>query len=496
MMMRADGPAAAWLPPLASLVGERLGLDYPPERWSDLERGMRAAALQAGAGSADVFAAALLSAPPRQHQLDTLAEALTIGETYFFRERRSFEILEQEILPPLIDARRSAGRQLRLWSAGCCTGEEAYSLAIVVDRLLPRRQEWQVTILGTDVNPAFLRAAARGDFGDWSFRGAPPGFRDRYFTRTAAQRWQLDPRIRQMARFRPLNLVQPGFPDWHTDTQAMDLILCRNVLMYFSPDRMQQVLGRLEHALADGGWLSVSAAEATVKRLHSLTPADFDGAVFYRKARRAGEAEAEAAARPAWQSPVELLPGDRLAQAAASQPQPVPQPVPEPAAIKMATATATTTTTATAVAAAVANADAAPRPPVDLLHLARRQADAGQLPLARATVEHALVVQAKLDAGAHHLHAVILEELGLVAEARAALQRALYLEPDFVLAHHVLGQLALRQGLAAQAQRHFGHVLALLDGLPADAALPRSDGLSAGHLRALVEAASTRRQRA
>jgi chemotaxis protein methyltransferase CheR len=176
--------------------------------------------------------------------------------------------------------------------------------------------------------------------------------------------------------------------------------------------------------------------------------------------------------------------------------------VPEPAAIKMATATATATatTTATAVAAAVANADAdadaAPRPPVDLLHLARRQADAGQLPLARATVEHALVVQAKLDAGAHHLHAVILEELGLVAEARAALQRALYLEPDFVLAHHVLGQLALRQGLAAQAQRHFGHVLALLDGLPADAALPRSDGLSAGHLRALVEAASTRRQRA
>lgn len=482
--MRADGPAA-WLPPLASLVGERLGLDYPPERWPDLERGMRVAALQAGAGNADVFAATLLDATPQQRQLDTLAEALTVGETYFFRERRSFEILEQEILPPLIAARRSAGRHLRLWSAGCCTGEEAYSLAIVVDRLLPQRQDWQVTILGTDVNPAFLRAAARGDFGDWSFRGAPPGFRDRYFTRTAAQRWQLDPRIRRMVRFRPLNLVQPGIPDGHPDTQAMDLILCRNVLMYFSPDRMQQVLGRLEHALADGGWLSVSAAEAMVKSLHALTPAGFDGAVFYRKAARAGEPVPAPAARPAWPPSVEPPPGGRLPEAVAAESLPAPSSA--AAYVGIATVTATAT--------ADADADAKAHPPSDLLRLARRQADAGQLPLARATVEHALVL-AKLDAGAHHLHALILEELGLAAEARAALQRAIYLEPDFVLAHHALGQLALRQGLAVQAQRHFGHVLALLDGLPAQAELPRSDGLSAGHLRVLVEAVSSRRHRA
>ena len=475
-MMRADGPAA-WLPPLASLVGERLGLDYPPERWPDLERGMRVAALQAGAGNADVFAATLLDATPPQRQLDTLAEALTVGETYFFRERRSFEILEQEILPPLIAARRSAGRHLRLWSAGCCTGEEAYSLAIVVDRLLPQRQDWQVTILGTDVNPAFLRAAARGDFGDWSFRGAPPGFRDRYFTRTPAQRWQLDPRIRRMVRFRPLNLVQPGFPDGHTE--AMDLILCRNVLMYFSPHRMQQVLGRLEHALADGGWLSVSAAEAMVKSLHALTPAGFDGAVFYRKAARAGEPVPAAAVRAAWPPSVEP-PGGRLPEAFAAEPVPAPAPDPEPAAIGIAAATAD------------ADVDVDAHAPSDLLRLARQQADAGQLPLARATVERALV-QAKLDAGAHQLHALILEELGLADEARAALQRAIYLEPDFVLAHHALGQLALRQGLAAQARRHFGHVLALLGDLPAEAELPRSDGLSAGHLRVLVEAVSSRR---
>jgi chemotaxis protein methyltransferase CheR len=203
--------------------------------------------------------------------------------------------------------------------------------------------------------------------------------------------------------------------------------------------------------------------------------------VFYRKDARAGEPVPAPAARPAWLPSVEPPPGGRLPDAVAAEPVPAPSPAAAYVGIAAATATATAT------------ADA--RAPSDLLRLARRQADAGQLPLARATVERALV-QAKLDAGAHHLHALILEELGLAAEARAALQRAIYLEPDFVLAHHALGQLALRQGRAAQAQRHFGHVLALLDGLPAEAELPRSDGLSAGHLRVLVEAVSSRRHRA
>jgi chemotaxis protein methyltransferase CheR len=132
--------AAAWLPPLAALVGERLGLDFPPERWADLERGIRLAAQQAGAADVDTFARDQLAASPDERRLAVLAEALTVGETYFFRERRSFEVLEQQILPSIIAARRSAAPWLRLWSAGCCTGEEAYSLAIVVDRLLPRRR--------------------------------------------------------------------------------------------------------------------------------------------------------------------------------------------------------------------------------------------------------------------------------------------------------------------------------------------------------------------
>lgn len=458
-----QGARAAWLPPLAGLVGERLGLDFPPERWPDLERCMRAAALESGGEDPDAFAQRLLGAAPDNRQLEALAHALTIGETYFFREPRSFDVLEREILPPLIEARRTAGRSLRLWSTGCCTGEEAYSLAIVVDRLLPQREDWHVTILATDVNPRFLRLASRGEYGAWSFRDAPPGLKERYFREAGKERFEIDPRIRRMVKFAALNLAEPCYPNWANNTHSMDLILCRNVLMYFSPLPMQQVLCRLERALVDGGWLSVSATEMSVRGLHSLAPIHFDGVVFYRKGAL------PTAAAPA------------APQRMALEPLPL---VAEPAAPEVAEAPA-------AAAAPAAESDAP-----DVLQLARMQANAGRLDLARQTIEAAIAGAAKLDAGAHHLHAVILAELGHEPPARAAFRRALYLEPGFVLAHHALGQLALQHGSRADAERHFGNALALLLRLPAGAVLPHSDGLAAGHLRALIEAALPKRRSA
>ena len=233
---------APWLAPLATRVVERLGLHFPAERWPDLLRGVTAAARASGAHDVDDFAQRLLGAAPDAAPLHALAEALTVGETYFFREPRSFEVLADEILPPLIDARRAGSRQLRLWSAGCCTGEEAYSLAIMLDRLLPDLDDWQVTILATDVNRRFLQKAARAEYGEWSFRDAPPWLKSRYFT--AGRRGHaLAPRIRRMVRFAALNLVDLRFP-LKGDTAAMDVILCRNVLMYFPPPTASRRVAR------------------------------------------------------------------------------------------------------------------------------------------------------------------------------------------------------------------------------------------------------------
>ena len=113
-----------------------------------------------------------------------------------------------EVLPELIDRRRNGERRLRLWSAACCSGEEAYSLAISVRKALPDPTGWQVTILGTDINPHFLRKATKGVFSDWSFRDTPPGFRERHFRKTGDGLWELLPETGRMVSFSHLNLAE------------------------------------------------------------------------------------------------------------------------------------------------------------------------------------------------------------------------------------------------------------------------------------------------
>lgn len=158
---------------LSEFVARHIGLHFPQERWRDLERGVQSAAHELRAPNMTACAQWLLSEPLTRKQIEILAGNLTVGETYFFREKRSFAILGDSILPELIGARQKTERRLRLWSAGCCTGEEPYSLAILLDRILPNLQRWRVTILGTDVNPHFLQKAAEGVFSEWAFRDAP-----------------------------------------------------------------------------------------------------------------------------------------------------------------------------------------------------------------------------------------------------------------------------------------------------------------------------------
>jgi chemotaxis protein methyltransferase CheR len=430
--------SAPWLPALAELLEQRVGLHFPPERWGELAREVRSVA-RAHELPEEVFARGLCAGAAAQ--LDALVEALTIGETYFFREPHCLEALARHVLPALV--RNAGGRPLRLWSAGCATGEEAYSLAIVLERVLPPHA--MATVLASDVNASFLRAAARAEFGPWAFRGTPPGLREAYFTRSGRERWTVLPQLRRRVTFARLNLAEDTYPRWDNGTAAVDVILCRNVLMYFHPAQARRVVRRLHAALAPGGWLAVGAVEASVRLFDALAAVRFDGALLYHDMRGATEPPAPVAALPA-----------------------EPAPAPAPACVPPGRV----------------GTGAAESP----LAFARREADAGRLSTARAAVERALGA-AKLDAVAHHLHAMILLEQGHDALGRAALQRALYLEPGFVLAHHALGQLAWRSGRRAEARRHFRNALALLAPLDAATPVPHSDGIAAGQLRALIEAA-------
>jgi len=456
-------PAADMWHSARALIASRLGLDFSRLRQADLERGFARALGSLSPPAVDTYLDRLASLPDDSPEWGRLAGELTVGETYFFRDRACFHAMEQDILPALIATRRAEGiPRLRLWSAGCASGEEPTSLVILIDRLLPDRSEWTVTVLATDINPKALEAAHRGLYREWSFRETPQWIRDRYFRPRGKETFELDPRIRQMVTFAPLNLAQECYPAVMTNTNAMDLILCRNVLMYFTRDAQLATLTRLQNALVSGGWLAVSPAEASAELLRPLVPVQFPEATFFRKDHHAGpdhEVSVPRRAQPPWpvDTSVPIL----------DLPSVVPDTPCDPPVFPQVQMTVHT---------------AAPPPETEpILEQARAFADQGRLEEAERLCQTALG-RDRLDAEAHILMAAVCQERGDVPAAREALRRALYLDPDSASANFLLGSLLFRQGHMGRARRCMETVVTLLCAIPHDAPVCGSGGLTAGRL--------------
>ncbi len=198
---------------VSGLIERRMGLHFTSERHDVLARGLARGGAETGVADPEAFAVRLLATGVTPAEQDTLAHALTVGETYLFREPAALKALETHILPALIEERcKSGNKRIRIWSAGCCTGEEAYTLAIMLIRLIPSLAEWDITILATDINPVYLHKARAGRYREWSFRGAPAWLKTDFFSRCASDEYELIPRVRQMVSFSYLNLVDDAFP--------------------------------------------------------------------------------------------------------------------------------------------------------------------------------------------------------------------------------------------------------------------------------------------
>ena len=171
-----------------------LGLRYQPHQWSDLLRLLKPAARELGYSDLNAFLAWLLTARVEGREMDVLAKHLTIGESYFFREIVVFSILREKILPELIERKQARGeRHLRVWSAGCSTGEEVYSIAILLDALIEEHPGWDYSVLGTDVNPVAIERAREGCYRDWSFRDVPLDLHAAYFARAEDGKHSVSP---------------------------------------------------------------------------------------------------------------------------------------------------------------------------------------------------------------------------------------------------------------------------------------------------------------
>ena len=488
-----DREAEALLPRVAEIVADRMGLHFPASRHRDLQRGIASAAREFGFEDAAAFPAWLASAPLTTPQIEILASHLTVGETYFFREGKSFDALEHHVLPKLIRSRQGRGRRLRVWSAGCCTGEEAYSIAILLSRV-PDLKDWHVTVLATDINPRFLQKAQAGVYGEWSFRSAPPWLQDNYFQRTANGRFEISPGIKERVNFSYLNLAEDIYPSLSNGTNAMDIILCRNVLMYFSAERAGQVVGRFHHALADGGWLIVSPTEVSRALLSGFATVNFPGVILHRKGSGATPVPVPVLPAPAWNFPTLPPVADALPLQApppqhalvppngAAKERPVPKPQPAPYEVALALYGQGRYSEAEKRLQDAGDGDGQ-----TAALLARICANQGRLAEALAWCEKAVAADA-LNPAHHYLVAAVLQEQGDAAKASAALRRALYLEPGFVLAHFAFGNLRLRQGQSREARRHFENAHEILDACAPGDPVPESEGITAGRLSETITA--------
>ena len=438
---------------LSDLVGRWTGLYFPQDRYTELERGIVRASKDFGHRTVGSFVNLMLASELSTDQIQTLAWHLTIGETYFLRGKSTFDALEKDILPELFLQRRGKEQQVRIWSAGCAGGEEPYSLAITASRLLPDISDWHISILATDINTRALQKAQNGVYGNWSFRDTPEWLRAQFFTRDAGDDWAIRAAVKNMVTFSYLNLAVDPYPSLATNTNAMDVIFCRNVIMYFSPDVMRRVIGQLHDSLRDGGCLFVAPSEASQELFPQFVRMSLRGEIFYRK---------DAAAL------AELQARKSASRLAAPRGVATPRRAPASPARKRATAAPPL------VADAAALADAA-----------RVAANQGDLNEALERVEEAIKAD-KVDAGYHYLHATILEELARPDDAVKALKSALFLDPGFALAHFLLGNIARRRGRAAEATRHFEKTLDELRATQPDEVLPESEGMTAGKLAEIV----------
>lgn len=208
-----------------------------------------------------------------------IIEAITTNETSFFRDTSPFDLLRHKLIPELIDRRtKSGGRTaIRIWSAACSTGQEAYSTGILLKELLGDLSRYDIRILGTDISNKVVAQASYGEYGRLELeRGLPPETLARHFT-VSGERWKIRDEIRAMATFRTMNLLEPfSFPN------LFDIIFCRNVAIYFTETDKTRLFRNLAKCLARDGALIIGATESISGICPELEPKRYLRSVFYQ----------------------------------------------------------------------------------------------------------------------------------------------------------------------------------------------------------------------
>jgi len=281
-----------------SLIEERCGLHFDESQRASLSASLRARMQQLGIDQVDAYYDRL-QARPADDEFRKLINLVTITETCFFRDQSQFQLLRRHVLPALLAER--AGKSaptLRIWSAGCSSGEEAYSIALTLwdMGLHLMYPDWTFEIVGTDVNTEVLDAARLGVYSTRALRNVEGDLLQRYFQPEGAH-FRLNEGIRRGVRFEYGNLTQTPLP---RPSSGYDIVFCKNVAIYFRPEITRRLVRGLHQSLADGGYLLLGHSESLWQTSEGFALVEYEGAFCYRKAPDAADARHES--KPAGRS--------------------------------------------------------------------------------------------------------------------------------------------------------------------------------------------------
>jgi chemotaxis protein methyltransferase CheR len=485
---------------LSKYISENLGLYFPKKRWNDLRDKFQLACLEFGFSDAETCINWLMSAPLTQEQAETLSFYLTIGETSFYRNKNIYNELERHVLPELIDSRRKTGKYIRIWSAGCSSGEEPYSIAILLYKMIPDFNDWNIFILATDINTRVLKKAKEGIYKKWSFRGTPEWVKDGYFSKTIESSYEIKPYIKKMVSFSYHNLAKDPYPSLLNNTTAMDIIFCRNAIMYFPPQFVKKIIMRFYRSLLDGGWLLVSESEGSSVHMSRFITVNLPDAIFYRKdLLKSGTMEKFQVKTPVsiYDYDPEVFPEVPL-PAQESPPLPVWDVTTKSRREKPKTEEVKQK--AYEEAMVLYKQDNYPEVEHILTEhllqnhkdfksmtlLAKACSNQGKFSKAIEWCEKEIAID-KFNPGCYYLLALIFHEQGEIEEAISSLNRSVYLDPDYVLAHYTLGNIIFRKGNFKKAAKYFDNALSILNTYKEEDIVPESDGVSAGRLIKIIK---------
>jgi chemotaxis protein methyltransferase CheR len=426
-------------PRLKEHVVDATGLSYYADRDADLAHRISRRLATLGVADCASYLDILQNPFRGPSELDALVTEITIGESYFFRHREHFDALRDVVLPDVLKRNRVT-RRLRVWCAGCADGAEPYSLAILLKgEMAHQLWGWEVAILGTDINRSFLARAREGSFAEWALRSTSPEMRGAWFLKEGNV-WKVAPQCKEWVSFQYHNLAEDSFGAAFSNLSAFDVIICRNVMIYFGPELMRKIIGQFHECLVPGGWLLVGPAEPNMTSFTSFNAVNAPGATLYQKR---DEADSFNIGSLSLQLPV-----------ASANPSLPAMPAKNDVPLTLADV--------------------------------RRHSDQGSWKDAMRCCE-ALLKQDNLNPIVHFWHALILEQTEDHGGAEKSLRRAIYLDRRNVMAHYYLGLVLQNRGDPLQAARSFGNALELLRPRSDADILVDADDITVAQLRKLAQ---------